>query len=185
LRVNKQNLQVAKRLPRDDKGLDAMSTKRKFQAIGWAALAPLALLFAIFLVYAALMAEETRQEKLSVLNQGERTSGTIISQEVFSYSEGDSFLVKYTFTLSSGQEPFYGTYTFHDSMPSGWNVGDRILIAYDLQNPTINLPVNAGYEHQSNVIIWFGIVVVSLALGGLTFFLGYQVRKTWITPATR
>ena len=157
-----------------------MNTKRKLQAIRWGVLALLPLLFGLFTIYAILKVEERNQDILSVLDQGERTTGTIISQKYIPSvhdDEPDTYVVKYTFSRPSGQEVI-GYFDFDDAVPSGWNVGDQQVIAYDRQNPNVNVPVSAGYEDKSGEF-WFLAILTALMFGGLTFFFGYKAWETW------
>ena len=156
-----------------------MITKKKFKAIGWIACALLTLLFALFTIYAILKAGERNQDKLSVLNRGERTTATIISQKSVAGSwddPSDTTSFGYTFSLSSGQEVIGGYQSI--AIPSGWHVGDHIVIAYDRQNPDINVPVDVGDVNDSGYF-WFAAILASLVFGGLTFFFGYKAWETW------
>ena len=54
------------------------------QAIGWTVLALLPLLFALFMILGGWNYENNRQELLSILSNGERAVGDIISQKVWS-----------------------------------------------------------------------------------------------------
>ena len=148
--------------------------------MGWGVLALLPLLLAYFFIYAGLMAEDRRQEKLYVLNHGERTMGIIISQKYIPSvheDESDTYVVKYTFTLPSGQEVI-GYYDFYDTIPSGWNVGDQQVIAYNRQNPNVNVPVSAGYKDKSGEL-WFATILGSLVFGGFAFLFGLMAWKSW------
>ena len=97
--------------------------KRKFQAAGWTALA---LIFLLIIYAGWSLGLKMVQGNLSVLSQGERTTGTILSQSLIAETSNDpdTYNIKYTFTLPSGQE-IIGGYTFHNNIPSGWNVGDQ------------------------------------------------------------
>lgn len=154
-----------------------MNKKRRFQAIKWITLALIPLLFVCFLVYAGLRAEDTRHEKLSVIKDGERTMATIISRNVFHYAtEGDSFVIKYT--LLANELSFSGSIDFHDSVPSGWNVGDQILVVYDRQNPNMNVPVE--YENDDSMFgAWICVILFSLICCGLTILFGYKAWESW------
>ena len=154
------------------------------QAIGWTVLALLPLLFALFTIMGGWNYENNRQELLSILSNGERAVGDIISQKVWSdYEVGAGsyyyYLIEYTFTLPSGQETF-GKYTFSDphvrSIVDELDVGDRIEIAYDKQNPTLNLPVNAEPKVRDSAGAWLSLIITLLCSGLLAFF---SCRKAW------
>lgn len=72
--------------------------------IGWTALAPLTLLLELGGLLGGLQDMRSSRENLSVINHGERTTGTIISKHVSFGEYFDSIDIKYTFTISSGQE---------------------------------------------------------------------------------
>jgi hypothetical protein len=158
--------------------------KRKLKAIGWAAAAVITLLCAVQVVFWGLQDRRSTSENLSVINQGERTTGTIISKKVYYVDEDydavgdedyDAVIIKYRFVPSSGQELFgkYYFYPCNEKESSGWNVGDQIEIAYDQQNPTINLPVEGGrFEKASRVDTWFVIITLPIAFGLMTLFFG-------------
>jgi hypothetical protein len=155
-----------------------VNTRRKFQAIGWGMLALLPLLLVCFFIYAGLKAGDTGQEKLSVLRQGEHTTATITSRKVWNYQEGDSLQIKYNFTLPSGQGQT-GEYTFA-YVPSGYDVGDKLEIAYDQKSPTVNMPVKAkGNEEDVQAITWFGIILFSLVACFISFLLGHKAWEAW------
>lgn len=159
-------------------GLDIVDTKKKYQAIVWAVLA----LLVLWGTYSMIsVSSKITYDKLSALNHGERTTGTIISQKYIPSvheDEPDTYVVKYTFPLPSGQEVI-GSCDFDDTIPSGWNVGDRQVIAYDRQNPDVNVPVNAGYENEQPGEYWFAAILASLVFGGLAFFFGFMAWKSW------
>jgi hypothetical protein len=155
-----------------------VNKKGKFQAIGWGVLALLPLLLVCFFIYAGLRAADTGQEKLSVLHQGELVTATITGSKVWSYQEGDSLQIKYYFTLPSRQEQT-GSYTFA-YVPSGYDVGDQLKIAYDPQNPTVNIPVaGKGNEEDVQAMSWFGIILFSLIACFISFLLGIMSWKAW------
>jgi len=156
-----------------------VNTKMNLKAIGWAALALFNVLFMLFIIYAILKAEERNQDTMLVLDQGERTTGTIIRQKSIpgSWDENDLYVVRYTFILPSGQEVI-GTYQFDGAIPSGWNVGDQQEIAYDQQNPNLNVPVSAGYHDKSGEFLFLAILGF-LAFSGLVFLFGFMSWKSW------
>jgi hypothetical protein len=164
--------------------------KGKYKAIGKAALALLFLLLALGGLFLGLWTMRSSNENLLILNQGERTTGTVISKEVY-YASGDhsedSVTIIYTFTLSSGQEIF-GSYRFWPttvSRFSGIDVGYQLEIAYDPRDPTLNLPVNMSVFNVGNVedakkwLIWFPVIVMLLIFGGLAFWFGHKAWEEW------
>ncbi len=151
--------------------------KKKLQAIGWAVLALLVLWGTYYMIS---VSSKIKYDKLSALTHGERSTGTIISQKYIPSvrnDEPDTYVVKYTFPLSSGQEVI-GYYDFENSIPSGWNVGDKQVIAYDPQNPHVNIPASADYEYESGEYL-FAAILASLVFGGLAFFFGFMAWKSW------
>lgn len=155
-----------------------MKTKVKLNAIHWGILALIPLLFAILVIRSC--SPKQSQINLTIINQGERIMGTIISIEDFlGYEEGDEITVKYEFTTSSGQK-MSGHYLFPQSNSSAFKVGDQLEIAYDSQDPSSNLPV-MGKEKESTFRnrAWLGIIMVTIILCGMAGFLGYGAWDTW------
>ncbi len=152
--------------------------KRKLHAIEWGVLAIIPLLFAIFVIRSCSPKEN--QENLTVINQGERTMGTITGTEGFiGYEEGDEFTVKYGFTTSSGQA-LSGQYIFPQSYSSDLNDGKQIEIAYDSQDPAKNLPVIAKEKESAfRGRVWLGIIIVTIVLCSAAGFLGYLAWEAW------
>jgi len=171
--------------------------KMKFQAIGWTVFALVTLLIAASSPVLCLQKIGSNRDNLSALNQGERTTGTIISKEV-SFGSGttlspDSVKIKYTFTLSSGQEVVGGYYIRSADVKwvSDVDAGDQIQIAYDKQNPSINLPVKIGKYDTSNVesasieVCWFLTIFNPLFFSFLTFILVVKASKEWRLTRTK
>ena len=165
-----------------------MKIKMKLQAIGWTALTLLTLSIALYLLFYGLHDIELRNEKLSVLNSGECTTGTITSKEVNIYENTDSVEIKYTFTLSSGNEVVGEYYIFYASADrvSDLHTGDKILVAYDERNTDMNLPVKIGEYDTINVeeteilADWFLVVILNpLILGFMTLLLVIKTVKVW------
>ena len=155
-----------------------MRTKIKLNAIQWGILALIPLLFAIVVIRSC--SPRQNQINLTTINQGERTMGTVVSIENFlGYEQGDEITVKYAFTTTSGQE-LSGHYLFPQSSSSEIHVGDQLEIAYDLQKPSLNLPV-IGKEKESSLRgrTWLGIIMVGIILCGMAGFLGYGAWDTW------
>ncbi len=155
-----------------------MRTKIKLNAIQWGILALIPLLFAILMIRSC--SPRQNQMNLTTIAQGEHTIGTITSiADFLGYEEGDEITVKYTFTTSSGQE-LSGHYLFPQSSSNDFHVGDQLEIAYDSQDPSLNLPV-IGKEKESTLRgrIWLGIILVTIILCGMTGFLGYGAWDTW------
>ncbi len=155
-----------------------MRTKIKLNAIQWGILALIPFLFALFVIRSCSPKEN--QMNLTIINQGERTMGTITSIENFiGYEHGSEIIVKYTFVTSSGQE-LPGDYLFPKSSSSEFHVGDQLEIAYDSKDPSFNLPV-MGKEQESTARrrTWLGIILVAIVLCGMAGFLGYGAWDTW------
>jgi len=153
-------------------------TKIKLNAIQWGILALIPFLFAILMIRSC--SPRQNQINLTTINYGERTMGTIVSIENFlGYEQGNEITIKYTFTTSSGQE-LSGRYLFPLSSSSDFNVGDQLEIAYEPQDPSLNLPV-IGKEKESTLRgrTWLGIILVTIILCGMTGFLGYGAWDTW------
>jgi hypothetical protein len=149
--------------------------RKKLQAIGWIGLA-LIVLFLFALAFSNIYSfTKSRDEQVTILlNEGERTTGTIVSKKVLGDSEdGESTNITYTFTTSSGQR-LTGKYTYHYSNP---NVGDQIEIAYDRQDPATNLPTEN--DGSSLWLMWLFGIAIFLPVGYLTFWLGGKARRTW------
>jgi hypothetical protein len=161
-----------------------MNTMKKFRAIVLAAGALATILLALGFIFLGLWTMRSSRENLSALSYGERTTGTIISKELgYDYYIVDSVTIKYTFTPSSGQE-LVDIYQFRPIIEKYFedlHVGDLIEIAYDKQDPTINLPVRGSRfeETDASGVIWFTVVPSSLFFGFVTFFLGRSARKAW------
>ncbi len=142
-------------------------------------------------IYGVLWIEERIQDKMSVLDHGERTTGTIISLEYIpsSYSvepdwtSPDTYVVKYTFFLPSSGQEVIGNYEFYNTIPSGCDVGDQIEVAYDPKIPTINLPViaeeNEGINQGITWVLWSNATLFSLVTCVIAFFLGRKAWREW------
>ena len=154
--------------------------KRKFIAVVWTALTLVILLILVFFVRSLTGTENVFKERLPVIDSGSRTTGTVIGKEVFHDSEeGDSSRVKYTFTPLSGLE-FTGSYFFPWTDSNDLNIGDHLEIAYDPQNPTMNLPV-IGREEEGTLrgFSRFGVGVLSFILCALTLFFATKAWVAW------
>jgi len=155
-----------------------VNRSKKRQAIMWGVFALLPLLLACLFIYGFLITEDTRQEKSSVLYQGQRTTATITSREM-SYREGVSLQIKYSFTLPSGQEQT-GSYAYYAHLPRDYDVGDQLEIAYDPQTPTVNIPVTAeGNEEYVQGLLPFCITLFSLIACGMSLLFGWMAWKAW------
>jgi hypothetical protein len=164
-------------------------TKRRFKLIGLSALALGFLLIGLFFIFLGLRGMREARENLSALNNGERTTGTIISKELGYDNDHfvDSANIKYTFTPSSGQELVgsYHLWPISEKRSNNLNIGDRIEIAYDQQNPTINLPVDLSWFYVSRVIEatkifnWLNLIFLPLIFGILAFLFGLRAWILW------
>jgi hypothetical protein len=152
--------------------------KKKLHAIEWGLLALIPLLFVILVIHSCSPREN--QENLTVINQGERTMGTITSTEDYlGYEEGDEFTVEYSFTTSS-EQALSGQYIFPQSYSSDLNTGGQLEIAFDAQDPARNLPVMAKEKESAfRGRVWLGIIIVTLVLCGSAGFLGYLAWEAW------
>ena len=153
-----------------------MNTKKKYQAIGWALLAPLVLIIAAFGI---LWMVTSHNEKQFVLNQGSRTTGTITSRYLGTDDDGyDYATIKYTFNYSD--QELTGLYTYDFPIPNNLNVGTQIEILYNPQKPSVNLPADAREnERRSYMDDWPMLILVAIILCGLAVFLGYKARSAW------
>jgi hypothetical protein len=160
-----------------------LKIKGKLQVIWWGMLALLPIAFILLFTFVILHSQNASKELSSVLANGQRTTGTIISSKVFSDSEGDTISVKYVFSPVAGEQQS-GHYNFYDTFgKSFWDeldVGDQVKIAYDQYNPDINVPIDAESQlHGLMPFIWFGFALNSVFMCILTFFLGRKAWNVW------
>jgi flagellar basal body-associated protein FliL len=162
-----------------------MNRKKKFLAIGLAALAVIVLaagLWGALFLHSHDM--RSKRENLSIIDNGERTMGTIISKRVVYDPEPgayDSVYIKYRFVTSSGQE-LVGSYDFEPARLSAFdrvNVGDEIEIAYDQREPAKNLPVMGKSIEESTIRHWDCVIFTLLACALVTFSLGAGAWVVW------
>jgi hypothetical protein len=155
-----------------------VNTKRKLRTIGWGILTLISFFLVCLFIIGGFEAEELRREELSLISNGERTTATITSRKNYSDSGVDSYFIKYTFVVPSSKDTFTGYYNCLYTIPGGWEEGAHITIAYDLQNPTLNIPVFIDYK-KDNPVPWFGMIFICIPLGVITFFLGKKTWNTW------
>jgi hypothetical protein len=160
---------------------------RKLRAInlliGWALLILIPVIFVFFVIVKPLNEANNR---LRVIDQGERTMATITSKELGSSEIGDNrdphAAIDYTFTPLSGQSQT-GKYVFSFTTVDDLRVGDKIEIAYDPQAPDINLPVRARNSESTHASPFFliGFIPLFSILGFFWFFVVKKACKTWRT----
>jgi hypothetical protein len=103
-----------------------------------------------------------------------RAMGTILDKQVFHYTtEGDTVIIKYTFTV--GKKTFYDDYTYQYS-PSGLSAGGQIEIAYVPSNPAANKPADDLDEYAGP---WTYFIGWLLPFVGFSIFFGIKAWKSW------
>jgi len=120
------------------------------------------------------------REKLFALNHGERAIGTILSDEesIPDSEGGTSHSLRYRFKLPSGQE-MEGTYTDADSgFLADRSVGTPIEVAYNPEEPEVNVPANAGYHGADPYIMFLAMILGPLM--GIAFSAMF-IRQAWQT----
>ncbi len=121
----------------------------------WWPLAILILVPAIIsVVVGVTFAVQTRQVSLSeteLLSKGSRAIGTVIEKTTLhSPQEGDSYMVRYTFSPPNGEQLTAG-WLINKAAWDKLYIGSQIEIAFDAAHPSWNLPV-AGAETTP---LWF------------------------------
>jgi hypothetical protein len=158
-----------------------MNIKLKLKAAVWLFLTCICILFSIICFWGGLHIRSIGEEKLFALSNGERTVGTIVSDEesIPDSSGGTSSSLHYRFTLPSGAE-IEGTYTSGDSgFLADRTLGNPIEVAYNPAEPTVNVPTNVGYHGADPFVMFLAMILGPLM--GLAFSVGfgYKAWQTW------
>lgn len=152
--------------------------KGKLRAIVLGILALVPLFFTILMI--SSWPPTHFQENLNIINNGGRATGTIISKKDSSDSEGfASTFLEYTFTPASGQKQ-NGYYYYGWDDLSNLRVGGHLEIAYNPQNPSVNLPI-IGKDGEVTLrgFGWVFSIVMTVLFGGLTLFIGRFAWEAW------
>lgn len=148
-------------------------------AMGWAALALIPLILVSFFIVKPL--NETNN-RLHVIDHGERTMATITSKQVGTTEIGESrdpyAEINYTFATSSGQLQS-GEYVFYFTTSNDLRVGDQIEIAYNRQTPEINLPIRARNSEGVGGSRFLYFVFLFSVFGLIWFLMVRWAWKTW------
>ena len=140
------------------------------------------IVFIVVGITVGLNFSEVVRTQNDTLDNGVLVYGTVIEKEIFSshkVDEPDSYWVKYRYTTTNGKSVTYFTFLNNKPTFDKLNIGSRIEIAYDPDNPQYSIPTS-GAQTSPLWIVFLAAPVLAFAALMISYGLIQLIKRVII-----